>query len=796
MNGLMDGGIRLACAAWLATLAAAGALLPLIDGADWLVSAALLLAAQTAAGMLTRRRGIPAAVTVGAQVLVSLLLLTLVCARDDAVGGLLPGPDVGDRFGRLISSGAEDIGDSPAPAPATDGIMLLVLGGVLLIGLLADVLAVTLRSAASAGLPLLALYSVAAGVARDDAGWPYFLVAAAGYLVLLLAGGRGRLGRWGRFFTGPGQGRTRVNDQGIVVGARVRAGRRIGAVTLGVAVLAPVLLPSLGEGLFDLDGDDGPGTGDSSAVTSVNPVIALQDQLNRPQDQRLLTYRTDSPEPSELYLRVVALDEFDGTEWRSSEWHEATPPAPPWPVPGLASTVPVTGVTTVIEAEDTHRQTSLPVPYPAQSIETDGDWWYDRGSQTLIAGREGLTTQGRTYEVSHLLVEPTAEQLANAPAPPPEVTDYYTRVPGDLPEEVRATAVEVTEGAANDYERAVALQTWFTRDGGFRYDTAVESGTGGEAIVRFLEDREGFCVHFAFAMAAMARALDIPAQVAVGFTPGTRQPDGTYEVGIHNAHAWPELYFEGVGWVRFEPTPGQGSLPSYTRPDTAGPGDSTPREPRDDETSPSTSEPSPSTSAPDRCDPQAGGDCGERPKTPDDDENEAGPALWPLLWGGGGLLAVCLAAGPLLWRSRVRTRRLLPDAGPLPAWRELVDTAWDYGITPLASETPRQAAARVVRVAGLTGEPAEAVGRGALAVEEELYAPRGARPERRLVHDVRTAREGLRGGAGRLERLRALLLPRSALRVTEAAAERRATAVAGLRARVARLSARRPWRRA
>ncbi len=57
--------------------------------------------------------------------------------------------------------------------------------------------------------------------------------------------------------------------------------------------------------------------------------------------------------------------------------------------------------------------------------------------------------------------------------------------------------------------------------GGFRYDTEVQVGSGSDAIARFLRDKEGFCVHFSFAMAAMARTLGIPARVAVGFTPGT-----------------------------------------------------------------------------------------------------------------------------------------------------------------------------------------------------------------------------------------------------------------------------------
>ena len=62
-------------------------------------------------------------------------------------------------------------------------------------------------------------------------------------------------------------------------------------------------------------------------------------------------------------------------------------------------------------------------------------------------------------------------------------------------------------------------------------------------------------MQFASTMAVMARTLGIPARVAVGFAPGEKLAKGGYLVGAHDAHAWPELYFQGVGWVRFEPTP-------------------------------------------------------------------------------------------------------------------------------------------------------------------------------------------------------------------------------------------------
>ena len=85
-------------------------------------------------------------------------------------------------------------------------------------------------------------------------------------------------------------------------------------------------------------------------------------------------------------------------------------------------------------------------------------------------------------------------------------------------------------------------------------------GNGVNTLEAFLSDSEGgrvgYCEQFASAMAVMARVLDIPARVAVGFLDPEQVGANQYEYSTHDLHAWPELYFEGAGWVRFEPTPG------------------------------------------------------------------------------------------------------------------------------------------------------------------------------------------------------------------------------------------------
>ena len=76
------------------------------------------------------------------------------------------------------------------------------------------------------------------------------------------------------------------------------------------------------------------------------------------------------------------------------------------------------------------------------------------------------------------------------------------------------------------------------------------------ALIQFLtKTKEGYCQQFAFGMAVLARLAGIPARVVVGYTQGSFIGNDNWQVKTSDAHAWPELYFPGDGWLRFEPTP-------------------------------------------------------------------------------------------------------------------------------------------------------------------------------------------------------------------------------------------------
>jgi len=105
----MSGRTRMALCAAAATLMASCALLPLVSPVTWLLQAIFLLAIQTGVGMATRRVPLARPLTVAAQALVTLLMLTLVFARAQAFAGIVPGPEAFQHFADLLQQGSDDV---------------------------------------------------------------------------------------------------------------------------------------------------------------------------------------------------------------------------------------------------------------------------------------------------------------------------------------------------------------------------------------------------------------------------------------------------------------------------------------------------------------------------------------------------------------------------------------------------------------------------------------------------------------------------------------------------------------
>ncbi|MER7703951.1 DUF3488 and transglutaminase-like domain-containing protein, partial [Kitasatospora sp. NPDC097605] len=778
----------------LATALAALCLTPLLTTKGWIVQAFLAIAVVAAVGAGLRRTPFYRWTVPIAQLLALFVLLLLAFASSAAVfGGVVPGGQSVRTLGRILGQGFTDVRDYAIPAPPNPGLRLILVASVGLIAVAVDTVAVTYRRSALAGLPLLALYSVGNGLAGDQSSWLWFATAACGYLVLLFAEGQDRVSRWGRVFRGSDR------SEGGGLGSLGQNGRQVGVVALVLALLVPAFLPRWGSGLLQTGSGTATGRHGEGGVSSLDPLVALTGALPSPRGVELFTYWTESPSAGSTYLRTGALDAFDGTTWKRGS-SETVPFTGALPAPEGLGPVDVPEAKTEVAVGNRLDDAWLPLPYPARTVNLrdNSAWQLDPDTASLLPAKD-KAIKGLKYTATGLEVQPTASSLRSAPKPPDRISRQYLTVPSGLPKVVEQTARDITKNASTQYDKMDALRTWFTGPE-FTYDATTRPDNGGDAMADFLARRRGFCVHFASTMAVMARYLGVPSRVALGFTPGDTKGNNVYSVTDAMYHAWPELYFEGYGWLRFEPTPTRGVQPDYSDPVSAP------------ATQPTTAPaPQPGATGPVQV-PSANPDCDARlRRTGDcDDRRDTGaradegvglPSGKALAGLGGVLVLVALLLTPMVWRARLRRRRLGPggrrrpggpgpegltDAQVLAAWDELIDSAWDLGIPPDESRTPRAAARRIAETGELDEASAAAAGRVALATERVLYA-RSAQVGEPLAVDVRTARDGLRARVGRRGRIRALLLPASSAQLRWRISEALLTARLKAGARVARV---------
>ncbi|WP_242609033.1 transglutaminase TgpA family protein [Actinomadura formosensis] len=795
--------IRMTVMAGLATLAGSLGLYPLFERAGWFWAGFGAVLAVAGGGLLARRLRLPALLNPVFGLAALLLYLDLVYAAGKAWLWLIPSPESVRELADLAGEGWRAANRYAAPVPLVPGITMLTATGIGLVAVLVDLLAVRLRRTATAGLPLLAMYSVPAAVREDGVGWLAFGVGALGFLGLLMADARERVGGWGRTVTAhrrppqvPLAGADPRPDEEMVrpdAAGLAASGRRIAIGAVAVAVVLPAAVPGLQpRGAFGLGGRSGQGT---QTVTTPDPLVSLKRELTRLDDSIVLTYQTDDPEGPD-YLRLYSLDRFDGDRWTYSPLKSSSKDRvaggrtlPPPPGLSIARTHDVT--TTVRVRSEVKNMTFLPVPYAPAEVSIKGDWRVHASSLMVYSLRD--SAGGRSYTVRSVRTDPSTGQLAAAGGYPAEIVSHYTAVPKNIPQQIRRLAEQITAGSATALTQAVRLQRWFTATGGFTYDLSAPAPQRGSDLVDFLlHSKRGYCEQFAASMALMARILGIPSRVAMGYTPGGEVKPGEWVVRSRDAHAWPELFFPGSGWVRFEPTPagagGQGTAvaPPYSRPAISTGGGT------GGEVAP---EPDPSPGGPATASPGAGdrhrNDEGAGGTVTAQDDAESG--FTPAPWLAGALLALLLMGVPMALRMVTRRRRWTALASaPVPpppgarrdgtraapdpagaahaAWREMRADALDHGLEWRASDSPRATARRLGELLELDTASAQALTRIARAEELARYSRScSAEPAERLRADVKTVRAGFAASVGRRARWRARLLPPSTVAQTHTA---------------------------
>ena len=757
----MSGRGRLTLASAVATIAAGLSFSAVFDGWSWLPPVVGAIAVVFGVNEAVRRLRIPAPLGPLFAAALVLCYLTLLDARQVAVWGLLPGPAALRMLGEVSRSGFSDIRKLSTPVPTHDGLVMLVVIAMAAVALVVDLLAVTMRRAALAGLPLLAVFAVCTSVAKHGVGWAAFGVATAGYLWLLLADSRDRISRWGRTL-GADQG-TRITwaDQDLAPSPLSALGRRVGASAIAIGVVLPMLLPGLHGGVPKHSGTGGSGSGGHS-VETLNPLVNLRAQLTNQTATPLLHYTSSDPQPA--YLRLVALDEFDGTSFSP---HELQAP-PALPVKKGIHAPSVTGPTVTVSVSIGKLGVHwLPVPTQVESLHVGGDWAYDPLTNTVFSARND--TRDTSYTATTVRPDPSPADLEAAPPVDASQFNDDLSLP-QMPSDIIDLAGQITANAKTPFDKAIAIQNYLNSSGLYLYDTSVSGSDSTNALENFLiKTKRGFCQQFAASMAVLARIEDIPARVVVGFTRGDHLKDGSWLVTTHDAHAWPELYFSGYGWLPFEPTPrgdGQAVTPDFTRPSSPnGPGPKATNEP----------EPTPSASRG-----RAPADLKDLEKDTNGRTAAAAKAhrgshasLW---WVLLALIALALPV-PALARSfsRARRWRTADSSGALAhaAWAELRASAIDAGAFWHDGLSPR-GAARVLRAdVPLAPAAEEALDRLVRAEERARYAadPRSA-ANRGLPADVELVRAALLARCGRLARWRARILPASTLAAVRAGAGR------------------------
>ena len=678
----------------------------------------------------------------------------------------LPTLDMVLTFNRLLVDARLTVQNYAAPAPTNRGIILGIGLAIAVAAIIVDHLAVMRRSPAMAGLPLLTAFLISASNSGDALNPMYFVAAGGVWLLMLGRQGISSLRRWSTTVPLSTSGRRSSDDRDGAYGYAA-VGRTLAVAGLVTAVALPVVIPHLPTRyLIDGLGRSADATGFSDGQIGLKSTLDLTRSLNNPSKAPVLTYTTNAPVLTPL--RVGVLENYANDQWRPDDPDVGYSRRPRVDLPReLDDSIPRETYRLSVD-ESRIEAPQVAAPTPLVSGDLDGvAWGVDR--RTAVAS---VNRSARSYSFTYLALNPGSaaldqpvEQATGGLLPPELQVD-----PASEPL-VRQLVDEVVPEGASRIEAARAIQSYLRQSGGFSYSLQLpETVTNDfgqserpDAISLFLRSKVGYCVQFATAMVMMARESGIPARMAIGFLPGSADR-GTYTVHASDAHAWPELFFDGIGWLRFEPTP-SGAQNTVAPPYSLAP--TTP-----DAADPSTSAPS-TTARPTNTRPDGANDPGAQDPTTSSgtstgDSSFLGPqARTALLWVLVGLVAGALGslAVPLAARARLRRRlREAPDEATRVEveWQAMVERLGDLGVIPPRGSTPRQAGRFFQREAYLEGEESQALVRVVDGVERSRYAPPGTtvtdvRPD---THRVVKAVAGVRR---RKDRLRAAWWPSDGL---------------------------------
>ena len=271
------------------------------------------------------------------------------------------------------------------------------------------------------------------------------------------------------------------------------------------------------------------------------------------------------------YWRVETKDVYTGKGWQASD-----PEAEKEEISSIQDElswfdqrVETKSLESSITINQDYRYLHVIYPLGLTSVQTEADLplYLNRNSEMIFpfpdddGSREDFLSYEVTYDIplyplNEMKNEQTFEDV------PEGFNERYTQLPESLPERVRELALSITESADNQYDKAKAIEDYL---GSPEYTYDKEEipipDTDQDYVDQFLfETFKGYCDNFSTSMIVLLRSIDIPARWVKGYTEGELKTlennEREYVVTNNNAHSWVEIYFDGVGWVPFEPTKG------------------------------------------------------------------------------------------------------------------------------------------------------------------------------------------------------------------------------------------------
>lgn len=515
----------------------------------------------------------------------------------------------------------------------------------------------------------------------------------------------------------------------VVLRARLAVGTAAGvaAVVTLITVIAPVVAAEVRDRPVDPRRYVQPPVMDS---LDENPLIRISGWALNP-DQKLFDIRSSveragggpaadgdpdaaggtgdrsGPANGGLRVRLAVLSDYDGVTWRADATYRNAGRVLPavTPHPGA--------VTDIVRQEITIGDLSgrlMPAVSTPQTI-MGARVGYDPASGTLIHPER--LTPGLRYTVISLRERPAVNQLAAADVPAGEQVAPLLRLGEGVPEQMRRLAMELSVENGAPYERALAIEQFLAEH--YRLVADAPSGHAYPNLDFFLfgprdaGGQRGTSEQFAAAFAVLGRLMGLPTRIVVGF----HSPTGNGPVHAAEAYAWPEVLFDDIGWVAFDPLPQPDSEPRPVEEDFR---------PEPEQSSPPSPEPPASASSPTPSPPPPAAST-----TPADDRRSPPPLA---LTGAGltVLLALFGSTSLIIGLRRIQRRRRLYEGPPsqriVGAWLETMDALRLAG-RPAAGHLPATEVAAFAQevAAGSARKPVPPIHDLAVLVNRACFAP-------------------------------------------------------------------------